>query len=308
MYKRIAVVFTMALVQAVVCQSQAAVIYSTPSSTYSQNFDTLPSSPQNVSLGASPAGWTDDNGAPAAGNFSIIGWYLYHPISQSEGGANGHQRMRVGAGTVNTGAFMSFGASGSTERALGDVGSTTLAANPTAPATGTPIYWALRVNNSTGQTLGSFTVSYFGEQWRDGNNTTPEAITVGYTNAAATDATNWADQTAVNGDFTAIPALTFNPPVTANNDAAVDGNVAGRSPSALTATITGLNWASGTDLWIRFNEPQVAGNDDGLAIDDVSFSAEAVVVPEPASVCLLAVAAIGFLGAERRAIRRAVRT
>ncbi len=245
MCRRIAVVSSTALVMAIACHSYAAVIYSTPGSTYSQNFDTLPNTPQNASLGASPAGWTDDNSSPGAGNFSIVGWYLYHPISQSEGGANGHQRMRIGAGTVNTGSFMSFGASGSTERALGDVGSTTLAANPAAPATGTPIYWAMRVTNNTGQTLGSFTVSYFGEEWRDGNNTTPEAITVAYTNAATTDATNWADQAAANPDFTSIPALTFNPPVTANNDAAVDGNVAGRSPSALSATITGLNWAPG---------------------------------------------------------------
>jgi hypothetical protein len=189
---------------------------------------------------------------------------------------------------------MSFGASGSTERALGDVGSTTVATNPTAPATGTPIYWAMRVMNNTGQTLGSFTVSYFGEEWRDGNNTTPEAITVGYTNAVTTDATNWADQAAVNPEFISIPAQTFNPPVTANNDAAVDGNAAGRSPSALTATITGLNWAPGTDVWIRFNEPQVAGNDDGLAIDDLTFSANAVAVPEPAAGVLLLLVAVGF--------------
>ncbi len=294
-----------ALVVAIASQSYAAVIYSTPGSTYSQNFDSLPITPQNTSLGASPTGWTDDNSAPGSGNFSIVGWYLYHPMSQSEGGANGHQRMRIGAGTANTGAFMSFGASGSTDRALGDVGSTTLAANPMAPATGTPIYWAMRVTNDTGQTLDSFTVSYFGEQWRDGNNTTPEAITVAYSNAATTDATNWADQTAVNPDFTSIPSLTFNPPVTTNNDAAVDGNVAGRSASALSATITGLNWAAGTDLWIRFNEPQVTGNDDGLGIDDVTFSASATVVPEPASVVLMSFAAFG-VGFVRRAKLRGV--
>lgn len=298
MCHKIAVVFSTVLALVASRQSSAAVIYSTAGSTYTQDFNTLPTTPQNASLGNSPTGWTDDNSSPAAGNFSIVGWYLYHPISQAEGGANGHQRLRVGAGTVNTGAFMSFGAAASTDRALGDVGSTTLAANPTAPATGTPIYWALRVTNSTGQTLGSFTLSYFGEEWRDGNNTTPEAITVGYTNAATTDATNWADQAAVNPDFTSILALTFNPPVTANNDAAVDGNLAGRSPSALTATVTGLNWAPGTDLWIRFNEPQVAGNDDGLGIDDLSFSATAV--PEPSSIGLLMFGVLGWMSGWRK--------
>ncbi|HEX4412107.1 MAG TPA: PEP-CTERM sorting domain-containing protein [Lacipirellulaceae bacterium] len=298
MCNRIAVAFSTVLAIVAARESSAAVIYSTASSSYTQDFNSLPITPQNTSLGSSPAGWTDDNAAPAAGNFSIAGWYLYHPISQAEGGANGHQRLRIGAGTQNTGAFMSFGAAASTDRALGDVGSTTLAANPVSPATGTPIYWALRVNNSTGQTLGSFTLSYFGEEWRDGSNATPEAITVAYTNAATTDATNWADQAAVNPDFTSIPALTFNPPVTANNDAAVDGNVAGRSPSALTATVSGLNWAPGTDLWIRFNEPQVTGNDDGLGIDDLAFSA--TIVPEPSSIGLLTFVAVGWLSRLRK--------
>ena len=38
----------------------AAIMYSTVGSTYSQNFDSLPNSPTNTSLGSSPAGWTDD--------------------------------------------------------------------------------------------------------------------------------------------------------------------------------------------------------------------------------------------------------
>lgn len=280
---------------------EAAVIYSSPGATYSQNFDSLANTPTNTSLGNSPTGWSDDNAAPGSGNFSIVGWYLYHPISATEGGANGHQRVRNGSGSSNTGAFYSFGTNSSTDRALGDLGSATLAANPVSPSTGTPIYWALRVNNSTGQTLGSFTVSYFGEQWRDGANTAPEAITAAYTIAATTDVTNWADQAAVNPDFVSLPTLTFAPPVTANNDAAVDGNGAGRSSAALTATITGLSWAPGTDLWIRFNEPQVAGSDDGLAIDDLSFSAQvAVVVPEPSSVALLLAAALAFVNGRQR--------
>src|SRR6266566_2554707 len=73
-----------------------SVSYTTPGSTYLQNFDSLPNTPENVSLGNSPIGWTDDNAAPGAGNFSIVGWSLYHPTSTTEGGFNGHQRFRNG--------------------------------------------------------------------------------------------------------------------------------------------------------------------------------------------------------------------
>src|SRR5438034_10805075 len=99
----------------------ASIIYSTPGSTYAQNFDTRPNTPENVSLGNSPAGWQDDIASPGAGNFSIVGWYLFHPASLTEGGFTGHQRMRIGAGSATTGAFMSFGTSGSTERAMGSL-------------------------------------------------------------------------------------------------------------------------------------------------------------------------------------------
>ena len=54
----------------------------------------------------------------------------------------------------------------------------------------------------------------------------------------------------------------------------VDGNVAGRV-NGITDTVTNFAWAPGTDIWLRWADPQVAGSDDGLAIDDVSFSADA---------------------------------
>src|SRR5262249_34474657 len=95
---------------------RAAISYDTDNAVYSQNFDSLPNTPENTSLGNTPAGWTDDTLTPGAGQFSIQGWYLFHALTPTEGGASGHQRMRIGAGTVNTGAFMSFGTSASTDR------------------------------------------------------------------------------------------------------------------------------------------------------------------------------------------------
>jgi len=275
--------WVIALVAAVTfsIESRAAVMYSTPGSTYTQDFDSLPNTPENVSLGASPAGWTDDNASPGVGNFSIVGWYLYHPTSQTEGGFSGRQRMRIGAGSANTGAFMSFGSSTSTERAMGALNSNTLApANDNA-------YIGARFTNSTGITLTEFTLSYSGEQWRDGGATNPvsQSLTFGYkiTNGAA----NLQDT-----GFTGEAALNFTSPVFTNtgSGAAVNGNVAGKVAIG-PVTVTGISWAPGDDLWIRWADLNDAGNDHGLAIDDLSFSA----IPEPASLTLVGMASLGLL-------------
>src|SRR5436853_2685515 len=148
-------VVTLVFAPAIVDSARASVSYTSAGSGYTQNFDTLPISPTNTSLGATPAGWVDDSTSPGT-NFSIPGWYLYHTVDQSsgEGGFNGHQRLRVGAGTANTGAFMSFGTAGSTDRALGDLTSST---------TGESFY-GVRLTNNTGITLGQVTLSYTSEQ------------------------------------------------------------------------------------------------------------------------------------------------
>jgi hypothetical protein len=241
---------------------RAQVSYDTIGATIMQSFDSLPNSPQNASLGTTPAGWIDDSATPAANQFSIPGYYLYHPVTQGEGGANNHQRMRIGAGTATTGAFMSWGASGSTERSLGALPSTTMAVDNAA------MFMGMRLVNNTGQLLNRFTLTYDGEQWRDGD--ALSSMTLDYS-ATATPA-DW------NGPsgFTSLPSLTFNPPVTGGGSVAVDGNAAGRVDN-ISDTVTGFAWAPGAELWLRWSDLQLGGSqsDDGLGIDDIEFSADA---------------------------------
>ena len=270
-------------------QAHAVVSYNTIDSIYNQNFDSLPITPENVSLGdtISGVGWTDDNATPGANQYSILGWYLYHPLVLAEGGVNGHQRMRIGAGTSNVGAFMSFGLSGSTERALGSLASNTLA------AVGAEIYIGLRLTNNTGATLNSFTLSYNGEQWRDGGATTPNAQALNL--SWSTTATAISDASSL---FTIVPQLSFTSPVFTNTGggAAVDGNGPGRlGISAF--TVEGINWLPGTDLWLRWVDLSNTGNDHGLAVDDVSFSANTI--PEP-GVCAALILGLTTLASRRR--------
>lgn len=272
---------------AVTLPARAAFIYSVAGSTYSQNFDSGPTTPENASVGNSPIGWTDDNAAPGATNFSIPGWYLYHPLGPlAEGGFSGNQRVRIGAGTANTGAFMSYGASASTDRALGSLSSGTLA------ATGASQYMGLRLTNNTGSTLTQFRLSYSGEQWRDGGATTPVAQSLLFSYKVTSGAALLQDT-----GFTAEPTLNFASPVFTNtgSGAAVDGNVAGKLAIG-PVTVTGLTWANGEDLWIRWADANDAGNDHGLAIDDVSFSAN---IPEPSSLVLFSLAGLSFLACRR---------
>jgi hypothetical protein len=268
---------------------QAQIGYSVIGSSYTQDFDSLPNTPLNTSLGATPIGWTDDNAAPGVGNFSIVGWYLYHPTLQAEGGFNGHQRMRIGAGTATTGAYMSFGPSTgtTTERALGALNSNTM-----APA-GSDMYIGLRLRNDTGQALYSFTLTYDGEQWRDGGDVAPNAQGLVFMWSTTAVAIN-----DPNTSFTAASALDFTSPVFANtgSGAAVDGNVAGKT-AGITATVEGINWLPGTDLWLRWNDVNNTGNDHGLAIDNISFAAA---VPEPTTYALVGLGIASFFIFRRR--------
>jgi hypothetical protein len=281
---------------AVAGAAHAAISYTTPGSLYTQNFDSLPGGPTNRSIQTNTQytqGWQDDSTSTDT-SLSIPGWYLYHPTaSASEGGVNQHQRLRFGSGTSGTGAFYSFGANDSNDRAIGMLPATTLASN------GDSMRIGLRITNNTGAPLGSFTVTFDGEQYRDDEAT--GAISFSY--AFNVDETNWFNA-GTNAVF--VNSATFTPPVTVNDGSNVDGNAAGLVPN-LTATVSfpaDALWQPGTDIFLRWSEIQNASlNDDGLAIDNVRFSAAAPAVPEPASLSLLALAAAPLLGRRRRRTR-----
>jgi len=113
----------------------------------------------------------------------------------------------------------------------------------------------------------SFTLNYDGEQWRDGGNNPAVSQTMAFEygfGSSFSAVSSWAQ---------AGSAFNFTSPVFSNtgSGAGVDGNVAGKSASR-GGTISGLSWANGSTLWLRWVETNDAGNDHALAIDNVSFS------------------------------------
>ena len=117
----------------------AQVSLTTVGSTYSQNFDTLPTS--------GSATWTN--------NSTIPGWY------QARTGTG--TTIVANDGSSNAGNLYSYGTGTSTDRALGSVGS--------GGATAGSFFWGVRLQNNTGTTITSVDISYTGEQWRNGGGT-----------------------------------------------------------------------------------------------------------------------------------------
>jgi hypothetical protein len=255
-----------------VMSAHAAVSVGSSSFTYTQSFDSL-------TQATTAQAWANDSTLP--------GWSLF--ISSGAAAPT----ILGGTGSSNTGSFFSFGAAGSSERALGGLASG--GAYFGSPASGAVAGWiAVSFSNDTGAPLAGFTLGFDGEQWRDGGATTPAAQSMVL-------------QYGFGASFAAVgtwvtPGGSFNwsSPVLTNTGggAAVDGNVAGK--------VTGLggsistSWAAGDTLWVRWIDNNDAGNDHGLAIDNVNFSVTAV--PEPGTVALLlaGLAAVGFV-ARRRA-------
>jgi hypothetical protein len=251
---------------------RASISYTTVNSSYTQNFDSLPISP--TTFGNTPAGWIDDSASPGT-NISIPGWYLYHTanLSSGEGGFNGHQRFRTGTGSSGTGSFYSFGVTGTnpdTDRALGTVSSSTIGTS----------HYGLRLTNNTGITLGQFTLSYTGEQWKDAGNSpanVAQTHTFGYavTSTSPTDIGDF-NATSNPGGITGVVAaspLNFTSPIFTTTTTTLDGNAAANRV-AISATVGGFTWLPGEDLWLRWSDVDNAGTDHGLAVDDLMFSAD----------------------------------
>ena len=190
-------------------------------------------------------------------------------------------RFIVNHGNINTPGVYSYGTGESSDRALGVLASDAAIFS----------FGAVLVNDSP-DTFTEFTLSFAGEQWRDGvvASGVPNTLFFSY----SLDAANIS-----KGNFTSVEQLNFRAPQSANLglDRALDGNLP-QNRKALSATVSGISWTPGARLVLRWNDVNESGNDDGLAIDDLAFSAGgAVPGPQPQAVPLpsIAVAAAPLL-------------
>ena len=75
------------------------------------------------------------------------------------------------------------------------------------------------------------------------------------------------------GPFSSAPILNFTSPVSLPpNNVALDGNLPANRVQ-VSGGVSGLNWLPGQTLVIRWTDVNDVGNDDGLGIDELQFSA-----------------------------------
>jgi len=256
------------------------IAYSAPGSVYRQNFDTLPD-PGPVSVNtANPVainGMTyslanpfdfaaqpvASGGAGGLGRPALAGWY---------GGSAVFSRFGAGDGDQTAGGQVSFGEPGSSNRALG------LLATSSTGST----FMGARFLNTSAATLNYINLQFTGELWRQSDKA--KTLTVSYyldptgTNTLTTNATAY------------LPALTTAFP-SASTDA---GGVAVEGAQETNQTRLGVanypiaSWPPGAALWLVWEMADATGKAQGLAIDNLSFSATAqpAAAPLPLEIAL----------------------
>ncbi|MEJ6000419.1 PEP-CTERM sorting domain-containing protein [Paucibacter soli] len=210
-----------------------------------------------------------------ANDSTLAGWSLFNTNLSAA------SAYLADDGASNAGKFRSFGAAASSERALGGVGSGSLSG-----------WIAVAFNNATGHDLSGFKIGFDGEQWRNGGNATAQSMVLQYGfGASFATVSNWVTP---GGSFD------WTSPVATITAAKVDGNAAGLQ--AARGGVVNTNWAAGSTLWVRWAENNDAGNDHGLAIDNLSLNVIAPAVPEPSSYALLlaGLGMVGFVARRRR--------
>ena len=222
----------------------AAQVTPTLGTPYTQNFDTLPAS--------GSATWTN--------NSTIPGWF--------------HARTGTGTtivannGSSNAGNLYSYGTGTATDRALGSLGSGNAAIGN--------LFWGVRLQNNTGSTITQLDISYTGEQWRN-SAAAAQTLSFSYLVGAPTVTGSLAEFQSAG---VAVPQLDFTSPITGGVAAALDGNLAANRVT-LTHSITGLSIPNGTEIMLRWSDPDHTGADHGLSIDDFSVTAQGAVAPTP---------------------------
>ncbi|GAB2714800.1 hypothetical protein GCM10011495_30650 [Hymenobacter frigidus] len=171
--------------------------------------------------------------------------------------AGGDANYTAGTGSATSGDTYSFGATSNTERALGTLLSGSITSTIGA-----------QYSNNTGQTITSLAISYTGEQWRLGTTGRVDQLDFQYSTASGV--------TLSTGIYSDVNALDFVAPVTSGTVGALNGNVV-PNRTAVSGTITGLSIPVGATFFIRWNDLNATGADDGLAVDDLSLTANPAV-------------------------------
>lgn len=177
-------------------------------------------------------------------NSTVQSWYVQR-VSGTE------NRFNANDGTCDQGGIYSYGLNGDGNRALGTLRS------------GTAGYIiGARFRNNTGSTITQINVAYIGEQWRRGNaGPTPDRWAFSYSTDPATTSLT-------SGVWTAAPGGDMFSPVTAGGPINLNGNLLPNRTLVNTPPLA-VAIPNGQDFWIRWEDIDLPGGNDGFGIDDI---------------------------------------
>jgi hypothetical protein len=240
------------------------ILYSQPGGLYSQNFNALPNpgatsvnSDNPVTIGGVTysltkpfdfAGPVVSGGSGGLGLSAMAGWYGSSALVTRFGATIGDQ---------TTGGQISFGQANDSNRALG-----LLATSSTGGTS-----FGARLINGTGQTLKFVSLQYTGEVWRQSN--LPKTLQF-YYSLDASGTNTYPDHIDA-----LVPALNVSIPTSpsAINGIAVNGTLSANQTNLSVTNLLITAWPPGTALWLMWQMTDATGKAQGLAIDNLSFSA-----------------------------------
>ena len=250
------------------------IAYAIDGSSYTQNFDSLPApgaatvdtaNPVTISGVTYPLANPFGFAYPVATPGNLGGLGLTNAMPGWFGFGGGGAKFGASAGDQSGGGVISFGpiSTGSTNRALG-----LIATGGSGPAS-----VGVSLLNATGHTLNLLTLGFTAELWRQ----TAVAKTLTCSYYIDPSATNGFPTTAT-GIFTNLTA-SFPPLPAGSAEIALDGtNPTNQQTLAVTSQPIS-NWPPGAALWLVWGLSDTISKGQGLAIDNLSFSATAAPPP-----------------------------
>jgi hypothetical protein len=199
---------------------------------------------------------SNDERANWSDGLTLPGWKAFYTVRRGDDldSSAGPPDTYVNSnGSATATHLYSYGRIGSSDRAIGIIPGKTKGSG----------ILAIGFRNKTGRTLNKITISYEGEQWRVGGEVM-RTLEVDYKIGKLTSV--------VEGIWTNLSLLDFNSPQVGLSRR-LDGNDPANK-QALTQTVSRLNWNDETEIWIRFVNQNFTGGNQGLAIDNFSFTAE----------------------------------
>ena len=247
------------------------IAYTSPGWVYTQNFDALPDpgatsvnsdnpvtvngvtySLANPYAFAGPVSPGGNNGG--LGISQMAGWYGLGSLASKFGASDGDQ---------TTGGQISFGPPSSSNRALG-----LLATSSTGPTA-----FGVGFINQTTQSLTAINIQLTGQLWRqsDLSKTLECYYFIDPTGTAPFSTGQTASLPGLNVSFPVDPA--------AVGGLAVDGTASANQTSLSVVNQAITNWPPGAALWLVWQMTDATGKAQGLAIDNLSFSASTQAIP-----------------------------